>query len=173
MLEDANFWRSVVLILEHTDTGALGLVINRPSPEDSIPGLDEWVRLSAPPTVVFGGGPVDRDALIGLARAAQPSDGFAALPEATMPDGFGTVDLELAPEEVAAHFDGLRIFRGYAGWGAGQLDAELEVGGWIVVPAEPSDVFTDEPDELWRAVLRRQPGRLAWLADCPDDLSWN
>ena len=63
-----------------------------------------------------------------------------------MPSGLGTVDLELPPDEVAAGFSGLRIFRGYAGWGAGQLDAELELGGWIVLAAEPEDVFTGEPD---------------------------
>jgi putative transcriptional regulator len=174
-LVDPNFARSVVLMLEHTESGALGLVLNRPSAEEAVPGLEAWEHLVAPPSVVFGGGPVDTDALIGLARAEHPTgpDGFAALPEAPMPQGLGTVDLELPPDEVAETFTGLRIFRGYAGWGAGQLDAELEMGGWIVLAAEPGDVFTDSPDDLWRAVLRRQPGRLGWLANCPDDLSWN
>lgn len=174
-LVDPNFERSVVLMLEHSDGGALGLVLNRPSYEETVPGLEAWEHLVAPPSVVFGGGPVDTDALIGLARAEQPmgTEGFAALPDAPMPSGLGTVDLELPPDEVAAGFSGLRIFRGYAGWGAGQLDAELELGGWIVVSAEPGDVFTHDPDDLWRAVLRRQTGRLAWLANCPDDLSWN
>lgn len=174
-LVDPNFARSVVLMLEHTESGALGLVLNRPSAEENVPGLEAWEHLVAPPSVVFGGGPVDTDALIGLARADRPAgpDGFAALPDAPMPAGLGTVDLELPPDEVAEQFSGLRIFRGYAGWGAGQLDAELDLGGWIVLPAEPGDVFTETPDDLWRAVLRRQPGRLGWLAGCPDDLSWN
>ncbi len=174
-LLDPNFARSVVLILEHSENGALGLVLNRPSYEETVPGLDAWEQLVAPPSVVFGGGPVDTDALIGLARAEQPTgeEGFAPLSESPMPSGLGTVDLELPPDEVAAGFSGLRIFRGYAGWGAGQLDAELELGGWIVLAAEPEDVFTEEPEELWRRVLARQPGRLSWLANCPDDLSWN
>jgi len=174
-LVDPNFARSVVLMLEHSDGGALGLVLNRPSGEEVVPGLEAWEHLVDPPSVVFGGGPVDTDALIGLARAEPPTgdEGFAPLSEPPMPAGLGTVDLELSPEEVAAGFSGLRIFRGYAGWGPGQLDAELEIGGWIVLAVEPEDVFTDDPDDLWRRVLRRQPGRLAWLATCPDDLSWN
>lgn len=174
-LSDPNFSRSVVLMLEHSENGALGLVLNRPSYEETVPGLEAWEALVAPPSVVFGGGPVDTDALIGLARAEDPTDedAFAALSDSPMPSGLGTVDLELPPDEVAAGFSGLRIFRGYAGWGAGQLDAELELGGWIVLPAESGDVFTDEPEGLWRRVLARQPGRLSWLANCPDDLSWN
>jgi putative transcriptional regulator len=67
----------------------------------------------------------------------------------------------------------VRIFRGYAGWGPGQLEGEIESGAWLVLDAEPDDVFAAEPDELWRSVLRRQGGRLAWLASAPDDLSAN
>ena len=67
----------------------------------------------------------------------------------------------------------LRVFRGYAGWGPGQLEGEIEAGAWLVLDPEPTDLFTHEPDELWRTVLRRQPGRLAWLADAPDDLDAN
>ena len=61
----------------------------------------------------------------------------------------------------------MRVFRGYAGWGPGQLEGEIEAGAWLVLDSEPGDVFSDDPDELWRTVLRRQPGRLAWLADAP------
>ena len=67
----------------------------------------------------------------------------------------------------------LRVFRGYAGWGPGQLEGEIEAGAWLVLDPEPTDLFTHEPDELWRVVLRRQPGRLAWLATAPDDLEAN
>ena len=65
------------------------------------------------------------------------------------------------------------MFRGYAGWGPGQLDGEIEAGAWLVLDPDPNDLFTDAPDDLWRVVLRRQPGRLAWLADAPDDLAAN
>ena len=65
------------------------------------------------------------------------------------------------------------MFRGYAGWGPGQLEGEIAAGAWLVLDAEPDDVFAPEPWELWRSVLRRQGGRLAWLATAPDDLSAN
>ena len=87
--------------------------------------------------------------------------------------GIGTVDLAMSPDEVATSFSHLRIYRGYAGWGPGQLDAEIDMGAWMVFDAGSDDVFTGEPSELWRSVLRRQGGRTAWIANAPDDLSAN
>ncbi|MGZ4769395.1 MAG: YqgE/AlgH family protein, partial [Ilumatobacteraceae bacterium] len=63
--------------------------------------------------------------------------------------------------------------RGYAGWSSGQLDGELLAGAWMVFGAQRNDVFSESPEELWRDVLRRQPGRVAWVANAPDDLSMN
>ncbi len=84
-----------------------------------------------------------------------------------------SADLTTDPVLLAGLVDSVRIFRGYAGWGPGQLEGEIESGAWLVLDAEPDDVFAAEPDELWRSVLRRQGGRLAWLASAPDDLSAN
>ena len=67
----------------------------------------------------------------------------------------------------------MRVFRGYAGWGPGQLEGEIMAGAWLVFDAEPDDVFATQPEQLWRTVLRRQGGRLGWLANAPDDLSAN
>ena len=75
--------------------------------------------------------------------------------------------------DVAQSVESLRVFRGYSGWGAQQLNDELAEGAWMVLGAELTDVFCTTPADLWRTVLRRQPGRLAWLADAPDDLSAN
>ena len=86
---------------------------------------------------------------------------------------YPSVFLSADPAIVAAHVEAVRIFRGYAGWGAGQLELEIEEGAWLVLDAEIGDVFSDRPDELWHDVLRRQPGRLRWLALAPDDLSSN
>ncbi len=169
-LVDPNFDRTVVYMLEHNEQGALGVVVNRPTDEDDVEGLGAWCDLLSGPAVVFSGGPVEVGALIGLAwnDAAHPST--AGRPTDT---GISTVDLREAPTEVAPVFERFRLFRGYSGWSPGQLDAELEVGAWIVLAAEVADVFCPEPDELWRDVLRRQGGRLAWIANAPDDLSTN
>lgn len=177
-LVDPNFDRTVVLVLEHNDDGALGLVLNRCTEEDEVPGLAPWFGVATDPAVVFDGGPVERDTLIGLAAAraedrAEADDDGGSDGWAPLATGLGTVDLESDPDEISTAYEGLRIFRGYAGWGPGQLDDELSEGAWIVLDGERTDPFTTDPDDLWRAVLRRQGGRLAWLANCPDDLSVN
>jgi putative transcriptional regulator len=85
----------------------------------------------------------------------------------------GLVDLEAPPELLAAALGSLRIFAGYAGWGPGQLEDELVEGAWYVVESEPGDVSSPDPEQLWRAVLRRQRNELAMVATYPDDPSLN
>ena len=85
----------------------------------------------------------------------------------------GLVDLDAPPEILAPEIAGFRIFAGYAGWGTGQLQAEIDEGAWYVVPAQPSDAFCAEPERLWPAVLRRQGGELAYVATYPDDPGLN
>jgi putative transcriptional regulator len=168
-LDDPNFDRSVVYMMEHNGEGAVGLVLNRPTSEASIDGLEPWMELSSAPAVVFNGGPVQLDALIALAELRGPRDDAWS---AILPD-FGSVDLARDPVDVADEIGRVRIFRGYAGWEAGQLDAELAAGAWVVLDARRDDVFTNAPVDLWRSVLRRQSGRVSWLANAPDDLSMN
>jgi len=169
MLGDPNFERTVVLMLEHNEAGALGLVLNRPSDVALFEPLPEWGALAAAPPVVFVGGPVEQGAAIGLGRRRE---GVAA-------DGFnpvlgpiGTLDLSLGPDELAG-IEAVRVFAGYAGWGPGQLEGELALGSWFVVDAEPDDVLAGAPDELWSRVLRRQGGDLALVSRCPPDPSLN
>lgn len=169
-LVDDNFDRSVVLLLEHTADGALGLVLNRPEAQEVAGTLRSWAIHVTPPGVLFGGGPVQRDALIGLARA-EPAEATEHWAPVLGP--IGTVDLAADPADVGADLTHLRVFRGYAGWGPGQLEGELEAGAWIVADAHPYDAFSPQPEELWRAVLRRQGGRLSWLANFPDDPQLN
>lgn len=171
-LEDPNFDRTVVFMLEHHEQGAIGVVINRPTIEALDEPLDRWIDLQSVPSSVFTGGPVEQHALIALARTQQPLD-TADEHLSPITGRIASADLTADPAIVAAAVDGVRVFRGYAGWGPGQLEDEIEAGAWLVLDSEPSDVFSDDPDELWRTVLRRQPGRLAWLADVPDDLSMN
>jgi putative transcriptional regulator len=85
----------------------------------------------------------------------------------------GLVDLDTPPEAVVAQLSGLRIFAGYAGWSAAQLESEIAEGAWFVVPAEARDPFSDTPHDLWAQVLRRQGGDLALVASFPQDVSMN
>ena len=173
-LEDPNFDRTVIYVLEHHDEGALGLVINRPSPEELGDALSAWTAVQPDPSTVFVGGPVEPDALIAIARMREAAAADAD-PEhlAPLSGDLASADLAADPDDVIPSISALRVFRGYAGWGPGQLEGEIEAGAWLVLDPEPTDLFTHEPDELWRVVLRRQPGRLAWLADAPDDLEAN
>ena len=173
-LPDPNFERSVVLVLDHDGDGAVGVILNRPTDASLPVQLPGWASLAAAPAVVFLGGPVAPDAAIGVARAepAVAQEGFLPLPGPHRA-ALGTVDLSLVPDEAAPTVTDVRVFAGYAGWGAGQLEGELARGDWIVVDGEPGDPFSDDPDDLWRAVLRRQPGPLARLARFPDDPSLN
>jgi len=166
-LLDPNFLRTVVFIVEHTPEGALGVVLNRPSTAALVEALPEWCHLAAEPAVAFVGGPVQaHEAVIGLGRAScvDTGDGWEPLLDAV-----GSVDLGRAPVEVRPPIAEVRVFAGYAAWGPGQLDGELEMNGWYVVDAEPDDLLTSTPDALWRAVLRRQGGELAMAANCPID----
>jgi putative transcriptional regulator len=171
-LEDPNFDRTVIYVLEHHDEGALGLVLNRPSPEQLGEPLDGWVDLQTDPSLVFAGGPVETDALIALARTSQPLD-EAGDHLAPLNGDIASADLAADPALVLSSISALRVFRGYSGWGPGQLEDEIEAGAWLVLDPDPSDLFTSDPGDLWRNVLRRQPGRLAWLAQAPDDLIAN
>jgi putative transcriptional regulator len=85
----------------------------------------------------------------------------------------GLLDLDTPVELLEGSLEGLRIFAGYAGWGAEQLVGEIDEGSWYVVPAQAPDVFRIDPAELWRDVLRRQPGELAWHSTRPVDPGLN
>ena len=170
LLDEPAFHRTVIYILQHTDEGALGVIINRPTEEEHLPGLDAWMYELSHPQVVFDGGPVQENTLIAVAAVTTTleSEAFAPLEE-----GLGTVDLGQLPDDLAEGLQSLRVFRGYAGWGPGQLENELEEGSWLVVASDTSDLFSANPLGLWRNVLRRNGARAALLADAPDDLSWN
>lgn len=169
-LEDPNFERTVVLVLEHGDEGALGVVLNRPSDLDLAEPLPEWARAAAHPPVVFIGGPVSPSAAVCLARVGGPD---AALGWEPVLGPVGTLDLDGDPDEAIARIDEIRVFAGYAGWGPGQLESEIAAGGWFVVDADASDPLSPAPENLWATVLRRQKGTLALFAAYPPDPSLN
>jgi putative transcriptional regulator len=167
-LLDPNFARTVVLVTEHGEEGAMGIVLNRPSPitvRDGVPPLAELADADEP---IYVGGPVEPEAVVVLAELEDPEEAALLV--------FGNVgflradaDLELVLPAVTR----ARVFAGYAGWSPGQLEAELAEESWIVEPVEAEDVFSAEPDALWSAVLERKGGPFALLARMPLDPSVN
>ena len=156
------FRRSVVLVLEHTPDGAMGVVLNRESETPvaeavpalaELPGADGLVRL---------GGPVSPESVVALGEFADPEEaGTVVL------GSLGTLD----PDGPYSSLRRLRVYAGYAGWGPGQLDGELEQGAWIAQAADPDDPFRD--DDIWSEALRRKGGGYRLLATMPADPSLN
>jgi putative transcriptional regulator len=167
-LLDPNFWRTVVLVVEHSDEGAFGLVLNRPSETTVGDAIPEIAELVEPDEILFIGGPVQPSAVIVLGHFEDPGD--AAL---LAFDDVGVLAAGPPPEELGAGLRTARAFVGHAGWGAGQLDEELERGDWILEPGRLEDAFCTEPEGLWASVLARKGGRYALLARMPPDPSLN
>jgi putative transcriptional regulator len=167
-LQDPNFLRSVVLIGVHNEDGAMGVVLNRPSASTVGEAVPQLADALGPEDAVFVGGPVQPGAVVCLAEFLDP-DPAALLVLGRI--GFPAPDAEL--EDLATATARGRVFAGYAGWGEGQLDAELSNGDWIALDGRPDDVFTEAPEELWGEVLTRNGGRYALLARMPLDPSVN
>jgi putative transcriptional regulator len=162
-LIDPNFRKTVVLIAHHDEDGAMGLVLSRPS---GVAAADAVPTLPGSAGLIFVGGPVQPEAFMVLAefddvsQAAAPIFGHIGfLPAEAEPDGLS--------------IRRMRLFAGYAGWAAGQLEAELEEPSWIVVPAEADDAFADDPDELWRVVVLRKGGPFSIMENMPFDPEMN
>ena len=166
-LLDPNFRRTVVLVTEHTDEGAAGLVLNRPSPasvSDLVPQLEPLVEDGEQ---VWLGGPVQPDAVLVLGEFVDPDEAAVPLFGSL---GFPALD---EPEDVVPATTRRRVFAGYAGWGAGQLESELGREDWILEPALNDDAFNETPDDLWADVLRRKGGIYELVARIPEDPSVN
>jgi len=167
-LRDPNFRRAVVLLLDHDDDGALGVVLDRPLELPVAEVLPGWRKKVSAPDLLFAGGPVSTGAALGVAvlgaQTMSPPLGWRRMFGAT-----GLIDLDTPVEVVSDAIAGMRIFAGYSGWGPGQLETEVAEGSWVLVDAEPDDLVTMDPSGLWRRVLRRQDVALAALADFPED----
>ncbi len=171
VLEDANFRRTVVLLLAHDENGAFGVVLNRPQPEIRVAEhLPAWTEHAAAPGTVFAGGPMEPAMALALA-SARP--GASRVGWRLMAADVGLLDLTQDPGSTRMSVARMRVFTGYAGWGAGQLESEIAQDAWFVASSQPDDVFTSLPEALWRDVLSRQKRDLKMYAYYPDDPSVN
>ena len=172
-LTEPTFRRTVVYIIEHNESGSFGVVLNRISdtPVDAM--LPQWSRLAADPGSLFVGGPVHRSSALCLGTlrvGARTTD----VPGIRHVDGrIAMIDLDSDPGHIARYVEAIRIFAGYAGWSAGQLEGELRNDDWMVVSALPRDVLESPHVDLWAKVLRCQPLPLALLATHPIEVERN
>ncbi|HEY7891417.1 MAG TPA: YqgE/AlgH family protein [Solirubrobacteraceae bacterium] len=167
-LLDQNFKRTVVLVGVHSQQGAMGVVLNRPSEVtvgEAVPALESAVE---PSELVYVGGPVQSTSVVVLAEFLDPAPASVIVLGRI---GFPAPDSDLA--QLSEATSRMRVYAGYAGWGEGQLEGEIADGYWIVQPAMPQDIFTEEPQALWSAVLSRKGGSYALLARMPPDPSLN
>ncbi|NNE96244.1 MAG: hypothetical protein HKN24_09475 [Acidimicrobiales bacterium] len=168
---DPNFGGTLTFLLEHGDDGAIGIVLNRPSDLAVRDAFPDWAELTPSPRRIFVGGPVQTNAIIALGRN-RPD----VVPDARFDLPAGLVSVDLDEQAALARGEGLhevRIFAGYAGWGAGQLEEEMVNDAWWVVPGFVSDVFSESPEMLWTEVLQRNGGDFRWFAHLPQDPSIN
>ncbi|MDQ6750332.1 MAG: YqgE/AlgH family protein [Actinomycetota bacterium] len=165
---DPNFRQAVVLIAQHDETGAMGVILNRPTQakvRSLAPALE---RLTGLDDVVYAGGPVDETSLIVLAEFDEPD--AAAL---MVLDHVGFVAVGTDLDEVAGITRRARTFAGHSGWAPGQLETEMEREDWITEAAVYDDVFAARAQELWHAILERKGGNFAVVARMPFDPSVN
>jgi putative transcriptional regulator len=160
-LEDF-FRRAVVLVIEHAPEGAMGVVLNRPSEAPVLDAIDRLASLAGPDDLIHLGGPVSPESVIALGEFEDPAEAARLV--------VGDVGL-IDPDAPDPDLRALRVYAGYAGWGPGQLDDELEAEAWIVEDARPEDPFGAE--DLWVAALGRKGGSYALLATMPADPSLN
>lgn len=156
------FRRTVVLMLEHTPDGAMGVVLGRESETRVADAVPQLAALAAPDELVFIGGPVSPQSVLAVGE-------FEDIAEAgtQVVGALGTLD----PDAGNSSLRRIRVFAGYAGWGPGQLDGELEQDAWVVTAAEPDDPFSG--GDIWSETLRRKGGDYRLLATMPADPSLN
>lgn len=159
-LRDPNFAETVVLLIEYGEKGAMGVILNRASHIKLSELLPRVEGLEQRGDTIYEGGPVERSEILMLVRAAEAPENSSAV--------FGDVYLSASADllkrlaaESPAEGAPFRVYSGYAGWAAGQLEAEVGLGAWHIFPATSAAVFTPRPEDLWRELIGRTTLRLA------------
>jgi putative transcriptional regulator len=172
-LNDPNFTRTVVYIIDQRPEGTLGVVLNRPSEVAVHDVLPPWGPHVTKPQCIYIGGPVEQKTALCLAALKAGTDPSEAEGLVGVQGPVALIDLDAEPDDLMPLVRGLRVFAGYAGWGEGQLAAEIDRGDWIVVTGLADDVLVGANVDLWGRVLRRQGMPLALLSTYPTDVRNN
>ena len=165
-LDDPNFRRTVTLLCAHGEEGAFGLVLNRSLRVPVAEVLPAWAELTTEPAALFSGGPVEPETAFGLGLDHAGRIGDPVVGPLRLLDLDDTPPVDPAPSSM-------RVFAGYAGWAAGQIEAELLGGGWRIVDATVDDAFTTEPQRLWEDAYGRPRSRVATVPLIPGDVHQN
>ncbi len=165
-LPDPNFERTVIYICEHNEEGSFGFVLNRPSElkfDDIIAEVEDFDM------TMYIGGPVQHDTLHFIHRASDIIDDGVIIKE-NLCWGGNFEQLKALINTKQINEKDFRFFIGYSGWGAGQLQEELDANSWIVLPnATEKQIFDIPPDQLWRTILKDMGGRFKMYSNYPSD----
>ena len=157
-LGDPNFFRTVVLMLDYSEKGAMGVVVNRPT---AVPASDLLPKLADLRGNVYLGGPVEQGGVVLVVRHGSSPEGFHHVAQDLYTGANLEGVLDLLSQGLSA--ERIRVYAGYAGWGPGQLDREIEQGSWLVARAAPEQVFDPRPEGLWRKLIEGARVRFARL----------
>ncbi|HJY62617.1 MAG TPA: YqgE/AlgH family protein [Ignavibacteria bacterium] len=169
-LLDPNFKRTIILLTEHGEEGSLGFVMNKPTDHYIHKLVEDFPEFDSK---VFYGGPVQLNMLQFIYRADAP---FVESSIEILPGLYwgGSFDILKDMIEAGTVSPGdFRFFLGYSGWGEEQLNDELCANSWIVANASLDNIFSDEPDKLWREILKGMGKKFAILASFPENPSVN
>jgi putative transcriptional regulator len=166
-IQDPRFQRSVVLLLTVEPAGAVGLIINRPSGMKLSSLFRDMRRAGLKEDQLYFGGPVEtRKAFVLLRGRTRSRDALPILQDVAVSTSEDVIRQALRRKRAGKDY---RLFMGYAGWSAGQLDQEIRRGGWYVVPADAETVFHKDEQKVWRELLRKGEEIVVWKQDTMRD----
>jgi putative transcriptional regulator len=173
-LRDPNFYRSVVLMVEHNQTGAMGLVINHPSQVTVARALEGHFELPDTGDVVFKGGPVEKAALFILHNSEEFDGNESAVVPGLYVGNSASVFEEIVLSVSAGHNQlKFRIFAGCAGWAPNQLEGEISRGDWLTIPATTEIIFHEDPYAIWGLMCQQVAQQGGYLPTIPSDPELN
>ena len=155
-LVDPNFRQTVVLIVAHGEDGAMGVVVNRPTPLTLGAALPDIEELAERADLLYVGGPVATTQITLLLRAASPPENALHVFQDVYFSGSLTTLMQLIRNHDLA--ETMQAYAGYAGWAPGQLEGELKRGDWSLVEADVETLFSKSPETIWRELNRQASG---------------